>query len=259
MTAPQAAPAPAYAVTSSNSYTGPVKPLPPTHNQHIWIVTGPAGCGKTTVASFIAGRYSVPYLEGDTFHPPANIEKMAAGHPLTDSDRWDWLARVRDAAVVTLEGGAETTAADGAEVKATEAVDVRTATTGNGAAASVDPQAVRGVNGHGDQRPRAVVVTCSALKKSYRDILRDVRGAKRVKVHFVYLSLPEEVLFQRVRERVGHYMKESMVRSQIEDLEVPDEGERRRDTVVVEAKESKETVEGEVERGFEGAMGEDEI
>lgn len=184
---------------------------------------------------------------------------MAAGHPLTDSDRWDWLARVRDAAVATLEGGADTTAADGAEVKATEAVDVRTATTANGAAASVDPQAVRGVNGRGDQRPRAVVVTCSALKKSYRDILRDVKGEKRVKVHFVYLSLPEEVLFQRVRERVGHYMKESMVRSQIEDLEVPDEGERRRDTVVVEAKESKETVEGEVERGFEGAMREDEI
>ncbi|KAF2221398.1 P-loop containing nucleoside triphosphate hydrolase protein, partial [Elsinoe ampelina] len=167
-----------YAVTPNTTCTGETTKLPRTKHRHVWYVTGPAGCGKTTVASYMAGRFSMPYLEGDTFHPPANISKMAAGYPLTDSDRWDWLARVRDAAVSTLSS-----------------------------------------------RPHNHLVTCSALKHSYRDMLRSVPASSGIKVHFVYLALSEEVLFRRVRERVGHYMKESMVRSQIEVLEEPGEGE----------------------------------
>ncbi|KAJ9142158.1 hypothetical protein NKR23_g7421 [Pleurostoma richardsiae] len=58
-----------------------------TKKHHIWLVTGPAGCGKSTVAKHIANTLNLPFIEGDEFHPPANIEKMAHGIPLTDADR----------------------------------------------------------------------------------------------------------------------------------------------------------------------------
>ncbi|UGT58786.1 gluconokinase [Nocardia asteroides] len=55
---------------------------------------GVSGCGKTTVGALTAQRLEVPYAEGDDFHPVENIEKMAAGIPLTDEDRWPWLDTV---------------------------------------------------------------------------------------------------------------------------------------------------------------------
>jgi carbohydrate kinase (thermoresistant glucokinase family) len=55
------------------------------------IVMGVSGCGKTTVAAGIAQAMGWVLLEGDSFHPPANIAKMQAGTPLTDDDRWPWL------------------------------------------------------------------------------------------------------------------------------------------------------------------------
>ena len=41
-------------------------PPPPSEHQHIWIITGPAGCGKTSVAEHLHQTYKMPYLEGDT-------------------------------------------------------------------------------------------------------------------------------------------------------------------------------------------------
>ncbi|APY91191.1 gluconokinase [Streptomyces alfalfae] len=58
---------------------------------HVVVIMGVAGTGKTTVGPLLADRLGVPYAEGDDFHPPANIEKMSAGTPLTDDDRWPWL------------------------------------------------------------------------------------------------------------------------------------------------------------------------
>jgi gluconokinase len=55
------------------------------------VVMGVAGSGKTTIASGLAERLGVPFVEGDSLHPPANVKKMAAGTPLTDEDRWPWL------------------------------------------------------------------------------------------------------------------------------------------------------------------------
>ena len=52
---------------------------------------GVSSSGKTTVGKLIAERLSAPFLEGDDYHPPANIKKMSAGIPLTDDDRWPWL------------------------------------------------------------------------------------------------------------------------------------------------------------------------
>jgi gluconokinase len=55
------------------------------------IVMGVAGSGKTTVAAALAETLDLEMIEGDDYHPPANVEKMAAGIPLTDEDRRPWL------------------------------------------------------------------------------------------------------------------------------------------------------------------------
>lgn len=57
----------------------------------ILVVMGVSGSGKTTIAKGLADALGWSLLEGDTFHPPANVAKMAAGTPLTDADRWPWL------------------------------------------------------------------------------------------------------------------------------------------------------------------------
>jgi carbohydrate kinase (thermoresistant glucokinase family) len=58
------------------------------------VVMGVAGSGKTTVGTQLAQRLGVPFLEGDGLHPPANVAKMAAGHPLDDDDRRPWLTLI---------------------------------------------------------------------------------------------------------------------------------------------------------------------
>lgn len=157
-------------------------------------------------------------LTPSKFHSKANVSKMAAGIPLTDEDRWDWLLTLRQASINALSQ----------------------------TSLSSSQKTLRGV-----------VVTCSALKKSYRDVLRghpaplspnhrpdamnygmidglkwneDVTASEKahhIKTHFLYLSAPEEVLFKRVGGREGHYMGANMVKSQLESLEVPngDEGD----------------------------------
>jgi carbohydrate kinase (thermoresistant glucokinase family) len=52
---------------------------------------GVSGCGKSTVAQSLAQRTGGVYLDADDFHSAANKAKMAAGIPLVDADRWDWL------------------------------------------------------------------------------------------------------------------------------------------------------------------------
>jgi gluconokinase len=181
---PSPPPEPSAAVPASSpshltSANPPTMAIPPRH--HILIVTGPAGCGKSTVAKLLADRYAFNYIEGDEFHPKANIDKMAAGVPLNDADRWDWLILLRDQALQDLKNGA-----------------------------------------------KGVVVTCSALKKKYRDVIRTARlydEDPNANVHFVYLRADKETLLARVRARQGHYMKDAMVDSQFAALEEPDEAE----------------------------------
>jgi gluconokinase len=60
----------------------------------VLVVMGVSGSGKTTIAKGIAAAKGWTLLEGDTFHPPANVAKMAAGTPLTDEDRWPWLRAI---------------------------------------------------------------------------------------------------------------------------------------------------------------------
>lgn len=58
------------------------------------VIMGVSGSGKSTVGDLLAQRLGVPYVDADDLHPQANVDKMAAGHPLNDEDRWPWLANV---------------------------------------------------------------------------------------------------------------------------------------------------------------------
>jgi carbohydrate kinase (thermoresistant glucokinase family) len=57
----------------------------------ILILMGPTGCGKTTIGQLLARRLGWPFLDGDDYHPEANVAKMHSGIPLTDDDRRPWL------------------------------------------------------------------------------------------------------------------------------------------------------------------------
>ncbi len=74
------------------------------------------------------------------------------------------------------------------------------------------------------QTSNSVIVTCSALKHKYRDVIRIANYEHpSVQVHFLYLKLDEETMHERLAKRKGHYMKLEMMRSQIAALEEPDE------------------------------------
>jgi gluconokinase len=60
------------------------------------VVMGVSGSGKSTISERLAARLGWAYEDGDRFHPPGNVAKMSAGHPLTDADRWPWLQAIAD-------------------------------------------------------------------------------------------------------------------------------------------------------------------
>lgn len=64
-------------------------PQPP-----LLVVMGVSGSGKSTIGSLLAEGLHVQFVDADDLHPASNIDKMAAGVPLTDDDRWPWLAKV---------------------------------------------------------------------------------------------------------------------------------------------------------------------
>jgi gluconokinase len=70
------------------------------------VVMGVSGSGKSTIGALLAHALDVPFTDADGLHPQANILKMAGGIPLTDEDRWPWLALVGQA---LADAGAEGT------------------------------------------------------------------------------------------------------------------------------------------------------
>ena len=140
-----------------------------THLPSVMVVMGVSGSGKSTIASMLAHRLDWPFEDADWFHPPANVEKMQNGVPLTDEDRWPWLRAI---------------------------------------AAWIDETRAAGQRG---------VVACSALKRSYRDILVDGRGDVRI----VYLKGERERIARRMAARSGHFMPPGLLDSQFQTLEEP--------------------------------------
>lgn len=130
------------------------------------VVMGVSGSGKTTIAQAINGRLGWQFAEGDDFHPPTSVAKMAAGLPLTDADRWPWLRAL-----------------------------------------------VEWTREH-DRQGRSTVLTCSALRRAYRDVLRE--GTERT--FFVHLVGTKALLLDRMSGR-EHYMPISLLQSQLDTLE----------------------------------------
>jgi gluconokinase len=80
---------------------------------------------------------------------------------------------------------------------------------------------------------KCVFLSCSALKKAYRDMMRIPTLKRKIDIHFVYMKVEEEVLMERIGRRKDHYMKSGMVKSQLEALEEP--GPAETDAVTVDA------------------------
>jgi ribose 5-phosphate isomerase A len=143
---------------------------PPAANPHpVLAVMGVSGAGKTTISLQLASRLGWPFEEGDSLHSPANVAKMHAGIPLTDSDLWPWLAAV---------------------------------------AAWIDTCRAKDSPG---------IITCSALKRSYRAIII----GERMNVHLVYLRGSPELIAERLAHREGHFMPADLLQSQFDTLEEP--------------------------------------
>lgn len=133
------------------------------------IVMGVSGCGKSTVGRLLAGRTGAEFFDGDDFHPPENVAKMASGKPLTDDDRQGWLLALRNLL---------------------------------------------------DAHEKPVIIACSALKKSYRDLLRTSSRPIRL----AYLHGERNTLLERMqlrREKENHFMPASLLDSQLDTLEAP--------------------------------------
>jgi len=69
------------------------------------VVMGVSGSGKSTVGELLAGHLGLPFLDADDLHPITNVDKMTAGIPLTDDDRWPWLAKVGEALAAASSTG----------------------------------------------------------------------------------------------------------------------------------------------------------
>ena len=69
------------------------------------VIMGVSGCGKSSVSEALCRLNGATAIEGDSFHPAANIEKMSAGHPLNDDDRAGWLDILCDELRRSLKAG----------------------------------------------------------------------------------------------------------------------------------------------------------
>ena len=149
------------------------------------VVMGVSGVGKTTVGQALASAIDAAFAEGDSYHPEENVEKMRSGQPLSDDDRWPWFDRLR---------------------------------------AEIDEWL---------RERKRVVLTCSALKASYRERLRPsvIRASldagdvdpDAACVYFVYLRADRNLIAQRLAARKGHYMPASLLDSQLDALEPPED------------------------------------
>jgi gluconokinase len=69
----------------------------------IIVIMGVAGSGKTTVGELLSESLQCTFLDADSLHPPANIDKMSRGIPLTDIDREPWLLAIHSRIVQSVQ------------------------------------------------------------------------------------------------------------------------------------------------------------
>lgn len=182
---------------------------------------GVSGCGKSTIGQGLAERLGCAFKDGDELHLESSVAKMSRGEPLTDEDRWPWLLKIRDAA--------------------------------NEMTAHPDE--------HSTNRP-TIVIACSALKRKYRDLLRgfvDEHGQHihqaGVQTFFLYLRGTEQLLLDRMQRRQNHWMKSSMLRSQLATLEEPtDDEDDYHGVVTVDLTNSIDDVLDRAEQGVRRAL-----
>jgi len=137
----------------------------------LYIVMGVSGAGKSVIGAALARALGVDFVEGDEYHPPENVARMAAGIPLSDDDRLPWLHALAERIRAAKQAGI------------------------------------------------GLVVACSALKRSYRDILRDESGAPELQ--FVFLRGSRALIATRLPGRHGHFMPPQLLDSQFAALEEP--------------------------------------
>lgn len=107
-------------------------------------------------------------------------------------------------------------------------------------------------------RTEHLVVTCSALKRQYRDLLRaGSEHAGDLRVHFLHLDAPEEVLIERAAARKGHFAGPSLVHTQFDVLERPSKDED--DAVTISVDQSIEDVEHDAFEQVKELLAEDPI
>jgi gluconokinase len=145
------------------------------------VVMGVSGTGKSTVAAGIAAALGLACVDGDDLHTPESVAKMSAGTPLNDDDRWPWLERI----------GARLCQATG--------------------------QTLGSAPGPSPDGPAGTVVSCSALKRVYRDRLR----AAAPGVRFVFLDGAPDLIRSRMLARRDHYMPPGLLESQLDTLQRP--------------------------------------
>ncbi len=71
----------------------------------VFILMGVTGSGKTTIGTDLAQHIGAEFIDADDYHPEANKEKMQAGIPLTDADRWPWLAKLNQMLLAHVTAG----------------------------------------------------------------------------------------------------------------------------------------------------------
>jgi gluconokinase len=80
----------------TNSNYCPVNETTGKNNAPVIVLMGVSGCGKTTNGRLLADKLNYTFIDADDFHPDANIRKMSAGQPLTETDRLPWLHILRE-------------------------------------------------------------------------------------------------------------------------------------------------------------------
>jgi gluconokinase len=100
---------------------------------------------------------------------------------------------------------------------------------------------------HADKGEVPVVIACSALKRSYRDLMRSELGIAML----IYLDADQTVLTERMQQRGGHFMPVSLLASQLATLEVPDPCE---DPLVVDVRDELDVINSTILAGWRARL-----